>query len=121
MEDHGKTKCQGPPSLPEGAELIQWDSLQNPVRIEREHAEACRLARETNTVININERTVENSEIPQVTNTQPRYTAEAPQSGKISPKQQEQEGHVSVTPKSGEIPPIQTDEGNCPPFKTQYE
>ena len=78
MEDHRRTRSQGPPSLPEGTELIQWDSLQDPVRIEREHAEARRLARETKTVININERTVKNSEMLQVTNTQPRYTAEVP-------------------------------------------
>ena len=71
MENCRKTRSQGLPSLPKGTELIQWDSLQDPVRIEREHAEACRLARETNTVINVNERTVENSEISQVTNTQP--------------------------------------------------
>ena len=57
MEDHRRTRSQGPPSLSEGAELIQWDSQQDPVRIEREHAEACRLAREANTVININKRT----------------------------------------------------------------
>ena len=117
MEDHRRTRSQGLPSLPEGAELIQWDSLQDQVRIEREHAEAPRLARETNTVININKRMVENSNIPQVTNTQPQYTAEAPRSDEVSPKQQEQEGHVSVTPKSGEIPPIQTDEGSHPHLK----
>ena len=117
MEDHRRTRSQGLPSLSEGAELIQWDSLQDLVRIEREHAEARRLAREANTVININKRMVENSEILQVTNTQPRYTVEAPQSGEISPKQQEQEGHVSITPKLGEIPPIQTDEGNLPHLK----
>ena len=69
MEDRRRTRSQGPPSLPEGAELIQWDSLQDPVRIEREHTEACRLARENNIVININKRTVENSKILQVTNT----------------------------------------------------
>ena len=117
MEDRRRNRSQGQPSLPEGTELIQWDSLQDPVRIEREHAEAHRLARETNTVININERTVENSEIPQVTNTQPRYTAKAPRPGEISPKQQEQEGHVSITPKSGEILPIQSDEDSHPHLK----
>ena len=78
MEDHRRTRSQGPPSLPEGTELTQWDSLQDPVRIKRENAEACRLARETNTVIDANERTAENSEILQVTNTQPPCTAEAP-------------------------------------------
>ena len=85
MEDRRRTRSQDPPSLSEGAELIQWDSVQDPVRIEREHAEARRLAREANTVININERMVENSEILQVTDTQPWCTAEAPQSGEISP------------------------------------
>ena len=78
MEDRRRTRSQGPPSSPEGTELIQWDSLQDPVRIERENAEARRLARETNTVIDVNKRTAENSEISQVTNTQPRYTAEVP-------------------------------------------
>ena len=100
MEDRRRTRSQGPPSLPEGTELIQWNSLQDPVRIERENAEAHRLARETNTVIDVNERTAENSKISQVTNTQPRYTAEVPRSGEISPKQQEQGGQVSVTPKA---------------------
>ena len=99
MEDCRRTRSQGLPSLPEGTELIQWDSLQDPVRIEREHAEACRLARETNTVINVNKRTVENSKILQVTNTQPRYTAKAARLGEILPKQQEQGSQVSVTPK----------------------
>ena len=117
MEDRRRTRSQGPPSLPEGTELIQWNSLQDPVRIERENAEACRLARETNTVIDVNEGTAENSEILQVTNIQPRYTAEAPRSGKISPKQQEQGGQVSVTPKASEIPPTQTEEGNPPQLK----
>ena len=68
-------------------------------------------------MIDVNERTVENSEISQVTKTQPRYTAEAPQSGEISPKQQEQGGQVSVTPKASKIPPTQTDEGNPPQLK----
>ena len=71
MENCRRTRSQGPPSWQEGTELIQWDSLQDPVRIERENAEARRLARETNTVIDVNERTAENSEISQVTNTQP--------------------------------------------------
>ena len=78
MEGHMRTRSQGPPILPEGTELIQWDSLQDPVRIERENAEAHRLAREINTVIDANERTGENSEISQVTNKQPRGTAEVP-------------------------------------------
>ena len=75
MEDRRRTRSQG---LSEGAQLIQWDSLQDPVRIEREQAEAHRWAREANTVTNINERMVENNEILQVTEGQPRVTDEAP-------------------------------------------
>ena len=102
MEDRRRTRSQG---LSEGAQLIQWDSLQDPVRIEREQAEARRQAREVNTVININERVVENSEISQWTEGQPRLTDEAPRLGEISPNQQGQEGRTKVTPKSGEISP----------------
>ena len=75
MEDRRRTRSQG---LSEGAQLIQWDSIQDPVRIEREQAEARRWVREANTVININERAVENSEIPQLTEGQPRLTDDAP-------------------------------------------
>ena len=75
MEDRRRTSSQG---LSEGAQVIQWDSLQDPVRIEREQAEAHRRAREANTVININESVVENNEISQVTEGQPRVTDEAP-------------------------------------------
>ena len=74
MEDRRRTRSQG---LLEGAQLIQWDSLQDPVRIEREQAEARRRVREVNTVININERVVENSEILQLIEGQPRLTDEA--------------------------------------------
>ena len=109
MEDHRRTRSQG---LPEGEHLIQWDSLQDPVRIEREQAEARRQARETSTVININRTATENSEIPQLTEGQPRLTNEAPQSGKISPNQQEQEGRTNVMPKSGEISPKRREENN---------
>ena len=58
MEDHRRIRSQG---LSEGSQLIQWDSLQDPVRIEREQAEAHRRAREVNTVTNMNENMVENS------------------------------------------------------------
>ena len=100
MEDHRRTRSQG---LPEGEQLIQWDLLQDPVRIEREQAEAHRKAREASTVININRRVVENSEIPQVTEGQPRFITEAPQSDEILPNHQGQEGCTNTTPKSGEI------------------
>ena len=109
MDDRRRTRSQG---LSEGVQLIQWDSLQDPVRIIREQAEARGRAREVNTVINIKERATENSEISQVTEGQPRFIAEAPQLGKILPNQQGQEGHTSITPKSGEISPKRTDEDN---------
>ena len=86
MDDHRRTRSQG---LPEGEQLIQWDLLQYPVRIEREQAEAHRQARETSAVININRTTMENSEIPQLTEGQPRLTDKVPRSGEISPNQQE--------------------------------
>ena len=63
MEDHRRTRSQGPPSMSEENELIQWGSLQDPVRIGREHAEAHRLAREANTATNVSEKPVETSEI----------------------------------------------------------
>ena len=109
MEEHRRTRSQG---LPEGAQLIQWDSLQDPVRIEREQTEACRRVREENTVINMNERVVENNEISQVTEGKPRVTDEAPKLGEISPKQQRQEGQMNVMPKSGEISPKRRIEDN---------
>ena len=55
MENRRRTRSQ---CLPEREQLIQWDSLQDPVRIEREQAEARRQAREVSTVININRRAV---------------------------------------------------------------
>ena len=109
MEDRRRTRSQ---DVSEGAQLIQWNSLQDPVRIEREQAEARRRAREANAVININERAVENSEISQVTEGQPRFTAEAPRLGEILPNQQGQEGHKNITPKSGEISPKRREEDN---------
>ena len=63
MEDRRRTRSQGPPSMSEENELIQWGSLQDPVRIERKHAEARRLAREANTMTNISKKPVESSEI----------------------------------------------------------
>ena len=109
MDDCRRTRSQG---LPEGEQLIQWDLLQDPVRIEREQAEACRQAREASTVININRTTMENSEILQLTEGQPRLTDKAPRSGEISPNQQGQEGRTNVTPKSGEISPKRREENN---------
>ena len=53
MEDHRRTRSQGPLSLPDREELIQWESLPDPSRIEREQGEALRLARRVNTATNI--------------------------------------------------------------------
>ena len=91
--------------MSEENELIQWGSLQDPVRIEREHAEARRLTREANTVINVSKKLVETSKISQAVSKQAPYTDHMSQLGKISPKQQGHEGHICITPKSGEIPP----------------
>ena len=66
MEERRRTRSQGPPSLSENNELIQWDSLQDPVWIEREHAEARRLARQVDTATNIDQNRVESSEISQI-------------------------------------------------------
>ena len=112
MEDCRRTRSQGPSSLSEENEFIQWGSLQDPVRIEREHAETHRLAREANTVMNVNERMVEISEIPQLASNQMQYTNHTSKSGEISPKPQGQEGHPCVTPKSGKILPTHAEKTN---------
>ena len=65
-----------------------------------------------NTVININEGVVENSEISQLAEEQPRLTIGAPQLGKISPNQQGQEGQMNVMPELGEISTKRTEENN---------
>ena len=97
MEDRRRTRSQGLPSMSEENELIQWGSIQDPVRIEREHSEAHRLAREANTMINASEKSVEISKIPQTTAKQAQYIDHTPQLGKISPKQQDYEGHAHIT------------------------
>ena len=107
MEDRRRTRSQGPPSLSEGNELIQWGSLQEPVRIEREHAEARRIARESNTVNNESENMVECSKIPPITLEQPQHTKNRPQLGEILPKQHEIQIQTSATPALGEISPSQ--------------
>ena len=109
MEDRRRTRSQG---LSEGAQLIQWDSLQDPVRIEKEQAEAHRRLREANIVTNINERVVENSEISQLTEGQPRLTDKVPRLGEISPNQQRQEGQMNIMPKADEISPKRREENS---------
>ena len=89
MEERQRTRSQGPPSLSENNELNKWDSLQDPVRIEREKAEARRLARQTSMVTSTAENKVESSEIPQ----------------KQPDKESESHQNIEHTPTSGEIPP----------------
>ena len=107
MENCRRTRRQGPPSLPNGEELIQWNSLPYPSRIERKHTEVLRLARRANTPPNVSEKTVENSEILQATNKQHQYTENTPRSGKISPKQLQINHNKHMTPKTGEILPTE--------------
>ena len=108
MEERRRTRSQGPPSLMENNEFIQWDSLQDPVRIEREQAEARRLARQTSTVTSTAENKIESSEISQKQpNKEPepqQNTEHIPTSGEILPKEQELE---SIALQPGEILPKQ--------------
>ena len=101
MEERRRTRSQGPPSLSENNELIQWDSLQDPLRIEREHAEACRLARQADTATNVDKNRVESSGISQTVTKSHQSTDHMPKSGKISPKEQESERQARITPKTG--------------------
>ena len=73
MEEHRRTRSQGPPSLTEGIGPRQWGSLPDPLQIEREHSEAIRLARQVNTVPNTSKNTVDKSEISQVSSEQTKY------------------------------------------------
>ena len=107
MEDHRRTRSQG---LQEGTQLIQWDSVQDPVRIERELTGARRQAREASTAMSNSERAIDNSEICQEAEVQSRGTARTPRSGEISPSKQSKEPRIDVTPKLGEISPGQTEE-----------
>ena len=65
MEERRRTRSQGPPTPAENNELIQWDPVQDTVRIERERAEACRLARQINIANNTIKNRTENDEISQ--------------------------------------------------------
>ena len=106
MEERRRTRSEGPPNSAENNQLIQWDSLQDPVRIEREQAEVHRLARQTNRASNITENRAESSEIPQEQhNNELDYeqrTEHMPTSGEIPPKEQRLENFGS---QSGEISP----------------
>ena len=115
MEERRRTRSQGPPSLSENNELIQWDYLQYPVRIEREHAEARRLARQADTATNVDKNMVGSSEISQIVTEPHQGTKYMPKSGKILPKEQESEGQKCIMPILGEILPKQQEAMNPRP------
>ena len=94
MEERRRTRSQGPPSLSENNELIQWNSLPDPVRIEREHTEARRLARQADTTTNVDKNTVENSEILQTVTEPHQDTEHTSKSGEILSKEQESKGQT---------------------------
>ena len=106
MEERRRTRSQGPPNPAENNELIQWDSIQDPVRIEREQAEARRVARQTNMANNITENRAESGEIPQGQhNNELDYeqrTGHMSTLGEILPKEQRLE---NIGSQLGEIPP----------------
>ena len=86
MEEHRRARSQGPPSLPESNEIRYWGSLPDPLQIERDHAEALRLARQASTGLNMSKNAAESSEISQVTSQQTQPIQNTQLSGKISPK-----------------------------------
>ena len=110
MEEHRRTRSQGPPSLPENNEIRYWGSLPDPLQIERDHAEAFRLARQATTGSNMSKNTVESSEISQVMSQQTQPIQNMPLSGEISPKQHEKEGHTQNATEMGKILPNQPHE-----------
>ena len=75
------------------------------MRIEKEHMEALRLARQINAPMNVTENMIENSEILHIASEQCQYTEHTPKSSKIFPKQLEIDRSKHITPKMGEIPP----------------
>ena len=114
MEDRRRTRNQGPPSLTENNELIQWDSLQDLVRMEREQAETRRLARQTNTVTNTVQNRVESSKISQEQLENNQSAKQMPIPSEISPKEQELEstatqlGKISPKPQWKTLPEAPT-------------
>ena len=88
MEEHRRTRSQGPPSLSEGNEARQWASIPDLLQIEREHVEALRLARQVNTGSNMSKNTVENSEISKTMSQQIQHIENMLPIGEILPKQQ---------------------------------
>ena len=105
MEQRRRTRSQGPPSPTVGNELNQWDSILNPVRIEREQAETCRLATQLEAPTNIRENMAENSEIPQETVEPHQLAKNMSKSGEILPKRNKTGKETHNTLQPGEISP----------------
>ena len=106
MEERRRTRSQAAPTPAENNELIQWDSIQDLVRIEREQAEVRRLARQRNMANNTMKNRTENSEILQEQhNNELDYeqrTEHTSTSGEIPPKEQQLE---YIRSQTGEISP----------------
>ena len=113
MEDRRRTRSQGLPSESENNELIQWGSVQDPVRIEREQAEAHRAARQANVTSNVSENTTNNSEISQVRSILHEQLKNDSKTSEISPKQQGHTLNAPITPKSGKISPKRQENTNA--------
>ena len=110
MEGRRRTRSQGPPTPAENNELIQWDPIQDTVRMERGRTETHRLARQTNIASNTIENRTENNEISQDQYSNElegeQRTARTPTTSEIPPKEQPLENTGSQT---GEIPPNERD------------
>ena len=120
-----RTRSQGPPTPAENNELIQWDPIQDTVRIEREQTETRRSARQTNIVNNTMENRTENNEISQEQHSNEldceQKTPHTPTTSEIPPKEQplentgsqageispEEQGLEGMGVQLGEIPPKQ--------------
>ena len=97
-------------------ELIQWDPIQDTVRIERGRTETHRLARQTNIDNNTMENRTENNEISQEQHSNEleceQRTAHMPTTSVIPSKEQLLENSGS---QAGEIPPKEQRLGNIGP------
>ena len=109
MAECRRTRSQGPPSLPESNERRHWDSLPDPLQIERDHVEGLRLPRQVTIVLNMSKSMVEISEISQAMSQRTQPIQNMLPIDEISPKQQEKEDHSQNAPKMGEILPKQGD------------
>ena len=113
MEGRRRTRSQGPPTPAENNELIQWDPIQDTVRMERGQTETHRLARQMNTASNTMENRTENNEISQDQYSNElegeQRTARTLTTSEIPPKE---ESLGNTGSQTGEIPPNEQRLGN---------